>query len=507
MSEMSVRNRFQDILLLAITVSFAPVSICLLLVNYLYLSLFPRRSIRRRLRTNRGFVPKTVLLTGVNTPQGLRLARAFHDTGHNVIGLDYEPGGLPIPPRLSKAVHTFYAFKLSSVEGRRSEYVNFVTEIIEKEHADLWLNCITSADPLLEAQAKKMVEQTTTCRCFSLSPDDAPCFTTRETLLSYMQSLGLPIPEVHQVRSRDELHKVLNRSHGQRKYLLHALTKEEANNSRVRTPLPKRTLSQTYNSISRIDITQSSPWTLEQDTDDLEKYSTFAIIVKGQIKAFVASYTMDNSSFQPLDPHSALNQSMLRFVSSLVTSQGRNLTIHLNLDFRVEEWVTATGVVTTILPVEVSSQADANILLFQGIAGSVQLTRAYLDCLQSADSRDKNVTDLLPSSYVHYGPGDDISLPEFKPTGVYSFGETVFKLTVTPLKEILTLNITPQGFLKSLLCLVDRLLHWTNDSYSIDDPMPFWWFYQVYVPLGIIMGFIRENFTFSRPDIKQLETL
>lgn len=155
MSEMSVRNRFQDILLLAITVSFAPVSICLLLVNYLYLSLFPRRSIRRRLRTNRGFVPKTVLLTGVNTPQGLRLARAFHDTGHNVIGLDYEPGGLPIPPRLSKAVHTFYAFKLSSVEGRRSEYVNFVTEIIEKEHADLWLNCITSADPLLEAQAKK----------------------------------------------------------------------------------------------------------------------------------------------------------------------------------------------------------------------------------------------------------------------------------------------------------------------------------------------------------------
>ncbi|KAK5053124.1 hypothetical protein LTR84_002098 [Exophiala bonariae] len=500
---MAVRIRSWDLPLLAIAVTILPISTFLLVVNYLYICLFPRHSIRRRLRTTRGFGPRTVLLTGVNTPQGLRLAGAFHDTGHNVIGLDYE-SGLPTPARFSRAVHRFYPLRVPSVEGRRSEYVNHVTEIVEKERVDLWLNCITNADPDLESQVRTRIERITTCRCFALSLDDAPCFARKDKLLSYMQSLGLPVPEVHQVRSRDELHKVLNRSHGQRKYLLHATTKQEANNSRIRARLPRRTLSQTYNLVSRINITQSSPWVLEQDTDEMEKYSTFAITVRGEIKAFVASYSTDNSSFQLLDPDSALSQSMLRFVSSLVKSQGCNLTIHLNMDFRVEEWVTATGVVKTILPVDVSTQADVNTLLFRGIAGSAQLTRAYLACLQSADPKENPTTDVA-SSYPYYVSDDGVSFPVFETFGVYNFGQMVHTLAVTPLRHLLTFKVGPRSFLKSLASLVDRLLHWTNDSYSIDDPLPFWWYHQVCVPLEILIRVITGPSTFDRPDIKPLE--
>ena len=500
---MAVRIRSRDIFLLGLAITIVPISTLLLVINSLYIYLLPRHTIRRRLRATQGFVPKTILLTGINTPQGLRLARAFHDTGHNVIGLDYEPAGLPTPPRLSKAVHKFYALRVSSVDGRRSEYINYVTEIVEKEHVDLWLNCITNADPKLESQVRMRIEQKATCCCFALSLDAAPCFASRDNLLSYMKSLGLPVPEVHQVRSRDELHKVLNRSHGQRKYLLHAPTKEEANNSKTRTHLPRRTLSQTYSMVSRINITQSSPWMLEQDTDDMEKYSTFAIIVKGEIRAFVASYSTDKSSFQLLDPSYALNQSMLRFVSSLVRSQGHDLTIHLNIDFRVEEWVTATGVVKTILPVDVSTQVDANVLLFRGLAGSVQLTRAYLACLQSANPKDSTVADLA-SSYPHHVPASDVSLPEFEIAGVYNFGQLTHTLAVMPLQNLLAFQASPRSFLKSLASVVDRFVYWTNDLYSIDDPLAFWWLHQVYIPLEIIISSIMGRSTFDRPDVQPL---
>lgn len=500
---MSVRNRIQDFLLLAITISFAPISTFLLAVNYFYLCIFPWVSVRRGLRKTRGFEPKTILLSGVNTPQGLRLARAFHDTGHDVIGLDHEPGGLPVPLRFSKAVHKFHASKVTLVDDMSNEYVNFLTETIETDHVDLWLNCVTSADPFLEAEVKEIIEQTTKCRCFALSRDTASHFTTRDTFLSYIHSLGLPVPEVHQVKSRDELHKVLNRSHGRRKFLLHAPTREEANNSRARTPLPRRTLSQTYNLVSRIDITQSSPLRLEQDTNGLEKYSTFAIIVKGQVKAFVASYSAENSSVHLLDPKSALNQSMLRFVSLFAENHGHSFNIHLGIDFCVEEWVTASGVVKTILPVGISNHVQTNTLLFQGIAGSLQLTGAYLACLQPDDPMDKKEAEAV-SLRAHHDLRVDISMPESKSTGVYSFGQMVSQLAIRPLAQLFMLRNTPKGFLRSLIFLVDCLFQWTDDSYSINDPMPFWWFYKVYVPLGIIMNLIGRNSGDTRPNIQRL---
>ncbi|KEF58426.1 uncharacterized protein A1O9_06352 [Exophiala aquamarina CBS 119918] len=494
---MIVRNVTKNLVLVAIIISFAPISTFLLAANYFYLCCFPRSSVRRRLRKTPGFEPKTILLSGINTPQGLCLARAFYDTGHNVIGVDGEPGGIPVPPRFSKTVHKFYVLNMTLADGMTNEYVRRLTETIENEGVDLWVNCATGANPSLEAQVKAKIEQTTKCRCFALSPDNASRFTTRETFLSYMHSLGLPVPEVHQVRSRDELHKVLNKSLGRRKYLLHA--PKEPNHCRARTPLPRRTLSQTYNLVSRIDISQSSPWRLEQDTGELEKYSTFGIIVHGQVKAFAASFSTADSSIHLLDPQSALSQSMLRFVSSFAESQGSGFSIHLGIDFCVEDWVTVTGVVKTILPVEISNQAHKNTLLFQGMSGSVQLTRAYLACLQPVGSLGKK-EEGLTSLHPHHDALEDPFMPESKIVSVYNFGELVSRLAVGPLTGLLTLRNTPKAFSRNLVLLVNRLFLWTDDSYSINDPVPFWWHYQVYVPFGIIKNIVRGQLASCRLD-------
>ena len=241
---------------------------------------------------------------------------------------------------------------------------------------------------------------------------------------------------------------------------------------------------------------------MEQDTRELEKYSALGVIVRGQVKAFVASFSTDDSSFELLDPKCALNQAMLRFVSSFVESQGLDFNTHLVIDFCVEDWVTATGVVKTILPVDISIQGHRNILLYQGISGSVQLTRAYLAYLQPADSPAKQEYGVKLSDTDHESPEKPV-IPESKVARIYNFGEMVSQLVLKPLIGLLALRNTPKASLRTLVLLVDRLLHWTDDLYSIKDPVPFWWFHQVQVPLGIIMNVIRGSSVSSHPHKQQ----
>ena len=40
--------------------------------------------------------------------KGLRIARAFYQAGHRVIGADFEPYSIPVSGRVSKALANFY---------------------------------------------------------------------------------------------------------------------------------------------------------------------------------------------------------------------------------------------------------------------------------------------------------------------------------------------------------------------------------------------------------------
>src|ERR1700742_4193238 len=160
----------QCLFLACVAATCLPLSTYLLFLNYLYISLFPRNPVRERLQKVPGFQSRTIFITGVNTPQGLRLARAFHDTGHKVIGGDCEPGGFPLHVRFSNALNRFY--RPPSEAHREAAYIEILVQIIEEEHADLWINCRSSACPRIEAQARNIIEQSTKCQCFALRLDD-----------------------------------------------------------------------------------------------------------------------------------------------------------------------------------------------------------------------------------------------------------------------------------------------------------------------------------------------
>ncbi|KIX05364.1 uncharacterized protein Z518_06236 [Rhinocladiella mackenziei CBS 650.93] len=483
---MSILKRIQYLPVVFLAASSIPFSTFLLFVNYLYIFLIPENTFHHHLKKMPGFRSKTILLSGINTPHGLRLARAFYETGHNVVGADYEPGGVPIHVRFSRALTRFHRLPYQCEERRVVAYITALLRIIEQEHADLWINCTSSTDPNVEAQARNIIEQTTNCHCFALRLNDAPSFATRHAFLSHTKSLGLPVPEAYDVRSRDEIHNVLNTAHGNRKYMLHSPEHVGVSTNRVRTVLPRRTLSQTYNTVSQIAIAKAHPLRLEQDTDGLERFSTFAVIVRGEVTAFVASSSSHASCYRALDPNSALNRFMLHFVQTFARRQGTGFNTHLGIEFCIEERVIETGVVKSILPADVSVQAQAAALLFRGVSGSTQLARAYLACLLPELEDDDKQSRSAFWVQNHRVDGD-AAMPSSNSSGIYCFGQDLLQLCLAPLINVITVRSSLIDCLGNLVLFIKHLLLWQDDTYSPRDPIPFWWSYQIYIPLRLIM--------------------
>ncbi|EXJ81731.1 hypothetical protein A1O1_07796 [Capronia coronata CBS 617.96] len=484
---MSTTEGLQYLLLVSCAASLLPLSTLFLLINYAYISSAPRNSARRHLISTPGFISRTILITGINSPQGLRLARAFHETGHNVVGADYEPGGLPMPARFSRSLRRFYRMDLQPEEKRVVSYIAALVQIITTERVDIWINCTRSADPFIEAQAREIIEQDTNCRSFGLSMADAPYFATRDAFLMHTKSLGLPVLETYLVRSRDEVHRVLHNSQRRRRYLLQSLNPDGIPAESSRTMLPRKTPSQTYNTVARIPIQKAKPWRLEQITEGLKRYSSFAIIVERNVMAFVASYPTGTGGAQVLDSKSALNQSMLMFMQTFASKQRPGFSAHLGVDFCVEEHANVSGVLENIFPVSVSVHAQAGLLFFQGAAGSAQLTRAYLASLPSR-AKDDGDQQLGSITVVKQDSSNaEVAMPSANTSGIYCFGQELLQLCLTPLLGVLTREKSLIEWFGTLQLFLRHLLFCRDNEYSFEDPVPFWWAYQVYIPLQLLM--------------------
>lgn len=469
-----------------LALSCLPLSTLLVYVNYVYNSLISRNPLRKQLRRIPGFKSKTILVAGVNTPHGLRLARALNHTGHKVVGADHEPGGLPIHVRFSKALSRFY--RLPSDAGDRDvEYIATLVQIIEREKVDLWINCSHSADLKLDTQATAVIEKNTRCQCFTLRAEHVPYLINRDIFFEYLTSQGLQVPETYRVTSRAEIHNLLSKAGSTRKYLLQSQDRDESNVAPARTKLPRRTLSQTYNTLSSLTITNTTPWQLEQDINDLERYSTFSVIVGGMVKAFVASQLISPGCYVVKEPKAALTRSMLQFVQTFASKQGTYFTTQLGIDFCVEEQSTQSGVVQAILPVSVSVHAQAATQLFNGKDASIELSRAYLACLAKDENSIQNGT-ATPSSGTTQQQTlpDDVAVPDAKSPGVYCFGQDLLHLWFEPLRDLVTFRSDLNLCLRQMCQFLNHLLFWDDDTYTFEDPLPFWYSYQIYIPLRLI---------------------
>jgi hypothetical protein len=457
---------------------FLPLSLWILFLNYLSLATISARDsfqyTRKRIFRHPNFRSRRILITGVSTPYGLRVARAFYETGHTVVGADQSKNQHPSPAAFSTALYKYYRLKKDSLD-----FAKQVLRTVLLDEIDLWVDCSETIPASTLAHARDVIEAKTLCVCFVAPEQLRNALSTTRKFLEFSSSAGLAAPEVHTVRSRDEVHGLLNQAHGRKRYYL--TSSGAPSSGRSRTALPRRTLSQTYNEVSRLRIQNDSAWVLEQSTEGLPRYDTFGLIARGRVKAFAVSQVIKPMTFQIVHD-SNITRVMLSDVEKLAQHLGPDVSCHLRVVFCIEEKQTDTGVEHRLLPVDGGIIPDLTALAFQGYAGSIALINAYFGVMpESVDIISNGLSNGTPP------PQPRMPQPSQTPVGIYSGANDVW-LANEVFREL--------AIGKFLLAWIDLTIHvffWYDIDYCFLDPLPCWYLWQIYVPLQILQSALTPS--------------
>lgn len=486
----------QNASLIALSLFFVPLSTFILFASYVARPFFTSEdAARKRIRRSASdrspsFRPKTILVTGVGMTKGLFLARAFYQAGHNVIGADFEPNGIPVCGRFSKALRSFYSLPKPNEKVGAAYYIDALLHVVRKEKVDLWVSCSGVASAVEDGQAKEVLERRSEVRCIQFDVETTQMLHEKDTFIAQTQRLGLPTPETHNVTSRAAVHKVLDESPRTKKqYIMKSVGMDDASRGDL-TVLPKRTVSETYNHVSAIPISGNKPWVLQQFIKGSE-YCTHAVIVNNEVKVFVACPSSELlMHYEALPSNSALSRAMLRFTEEFVRRSAGNMTGHLSFDFLIEEVVSEKGAQMALLPIECNPRAHTAVVLFHG--QEIAMAKAYLSALTPQSNGIKELADITNG---YPGPQPELSTPTIKTRpniNGYSPTPTAPVTPSTPAHfywlghDLVTLlyyrHTTISAYLLSGRTLLQHILFWKDGTYELWDPLPAWWLYHAYWP-------------------------
>ena len=515
----------QNLSLIILSLFFLPLSTFLLFASYVARPFFTNEGVvRKRIRRSvngrdPSFRPKTILVTGVGMSKGLFLARAFYKAGHNVIGADFEPDGIPVCGRFSKALRRFYSLPKPGEKAGAAYYIDAMLRIARKEKVDLWVSCSGVASAVEDGQAKEVLERRSDVRCIQFDVATTQMLHEKDTFIAQTERLGLPTPETHNVTSRAAVHKVLHESPRTKKqYIMKSVGMDDASRGDM-TLLPKRTVSETYSHVSAIPISDKKPWVLQQFIKGKE-YCTHALIINDKVKVFVACPSSELlMHYDALPSDSVLSRAMLRFTEEFVRRSDANMTGHLSFDFLVEEAVSEKGAQLALLPIECNPRAHTAVVLFHGQEQAV--SEAYLSALTprangittttttttttdwlsvngnppNAQPNNNNNRDLTPPTTPtrpntinsHACPATSPSSSPITPTTphppkFYWLPHDLVSLLLLPLLSLLRRETTIAEYRNNCKSFIEHVLWWKDGTYEVWDPLPAWWLYCGYWP-------------------------
>ncbi|KAE8383296.1 hypothetical protein BDV26DRAFT_252045 [Aspergillus bertholletiae] len=454
------------LLRVAISVILLPLDNAILfttcLVGHFYVFLSHSNPVHRRQAARRDvqFYPKTIFITGIDTPYGLALARCLYYHGHRVVGADIT--GLPFASGagMSKTLATFYRIP-------RSHYVSRLLDIIQREKVDIWIPCSSRASVLEDAIAKQAIESRTACKCIHLDTEWVNRFSDTESFTQYLVEKELPVVENHRVQSRDSVHKILHRSPSKVYHMRRPDIAAVSDNKIV--ILPKRTLSMTYTEVSEIQISKDRPWVLQQQAR-LGEFFAEMLLVGGQVKAI----KIRPAKSQPWG-HSRLDEGLAlaihRLMDRFALKGGHRMSGHLCLRLMVDEEFDANNVryVTHIAGCTQGTGAVKHLLE----TPSSSLIDGYLAVLSS--QADDTSGDLDRKRMQARASISAVSRRQF------SFYETLKQCDVR--RVLPSLYPVAQQFDNFISQASDLLLFWKEPRFSVLDPLPWWWNAHIYQPL------------------------
>ncbi|KAL9119534.1 MAG: hypothetical protein Q9187_003915 [Circinaria calcarea] len=473
----------QNALLILLTLFFLPIDSFILFLAYASHILTRQNAARRSIRRSAGFRPRTILVTGVGMSKGLALARAFYQAGHNVIGADFEPHGVPVSGRFSVVLKKFYALPKPNEWEGSTYYIQDLLRIVRRERVDLWVSCSGVASAVEDGEAMEVIEKRSDCKAIQFDVKTTATLHEKHSFIQHTMSLGLPAPETYDVTSRTAVHKVLNRTKD-KKYIMKSVGVDDASRGDM-TLLPRRTISATYQHLSRIPISDRRPWVLQQYIKG-EEYCTHALVVQGEVKAFVACPSLELlMHYEALPPTSSLSTAMLKFTSEFVARSGKHMTGHLSFDFLVQETVTEKGLEKTLYPIECNPRAHTAVVLFNG--QSQEIAKAYLTAVASE------------MNGAGSGHSTGIVTPH-QPARYYWVGHDLVSLVLLPLLQLLLFRLSVSTFIRDCYTFLQHVLFWKDGTFELWDPLPWWWLYHVYWP-GQFLACILQRRKWSRINV------
>lgn len=181
----------QNIGLIILSIALIPFSTAILVFSYAVQTFVSQNAFRQRLRASPNFQQKTVLVTGVGMAKGLKIARAFYQTGHRVIGADFEPYSILVNGRFSRAIAKFYRVSKPSAQRGAAHYIRDLVYVVEKEEVDLWVSCSGVASAVEDGQAMEVIERRTKCKSIQFDVKTTGTLHEKDSFISYTESLGL----------------------------------------------------------------------------------------------------------------------------------------------------------------------------------------------------------------------------------------------------------------------------------------------------------------------------
>ncbi|KAJ9616969.1 hypothetical protein H2200_000689 [Cladophialophora chaetospira] len=460
-------HTLQNAALILLSIAFLPLNTFILVVSFLVAKIIPNNVERSRdhARQEHGFEPRTILVTGVGMTKGLVLARLFYEAGHNVIGADFEPDCSLVCGRVSRSLRRFYRLQKPDTRSGASPYIQSLLEIVSKEKVNLWVSCSGVASAVEDGMAKEVVEARTSCKAVQFDVKTTQLLHEKHSFIKHTKSIGLTVPETHEITSRATVERILCMTRPGRKYIMKTIGVDDSVRADM-TLLPKASQIETSKHIARLKISEESPWILQEFVRGSE-YCTHSLVVKGQVKAFVACPSAELlMHYKALPFDASLSQAMLNFTKKYASSSGPAFTGHLSFDFMVEKEDALDPNNITLYPIECNPRAHTAVALFNNTTTMVD---GYLSALDVS-----NGTSETP-----------IARP-LKNDKYYWVGHDLVNLIVLPTISFLKLELSYSILLQNYVDFIGLLLTWKDGTYEIWDPLPWWWLYHIYWPMRFL---------------------
>lgn len=414
------------------------------------------------------FYPKTVLITGLGTPHGLAIARAWYAQGHRVIGAEVceHPPRIPSSEGLSISVAAFYHVP-------RAHYVARLLDIIQREKVDIWIPSSPQTSFTDDAVAKQMIEGRTSCACITLDCSFAHRFSSQDAFIAYLRDKDLPVVESHYVNSRDSIHKILHRSPTKVFAMQRGSLSKHSTNPIV---LPRRTLSLTYSQVSEIQISKEDPWVMQQQTR-VGEFTAETLIVSGEVKALRVQATgTTHTRWGRSRLDEGLAMGVQRLVEQFASKGGVQMTGHLSIQLMVDEEFDANNVryVIHIAGCTPGAGATEDLLV---AAEPRTLIKGYLSSLSP---QVNGVTSICRES-LRQTQTQTQTIIATAPRQTFSLYRAV---RGSGIRRVLpAFYPTMQKLDKVIVGVCELLFFWNDWRFSSFDPLPWWWHTHVYQPL------------------------